>query len=216
MPSKSATESVDRPARTASATPVQTLTVAPEEAELRLDRWFRSRFPGLTHGRLEKLLRTGQVRIDGRRARAGTRLEAGQRVRVPPLPEAARPAPTPAPVKQPSVEDVAELRGRVLHRDDWLVAIDKPAGLAVQGGSGQTRHLDAMLEALRFDAPERPRLVHRLDRDTSGVLLLARSAAAARRLAAAFRGRDAEKLYWALVVGRPEPPRGRIELALAK
>jgi 23S rRNA pseudouridine955/2504/2580 synthase len=198
---------------------VTTLTIAVDEAELRLDRWFKRHFPGLGHGRLEKLLRTGQVRVDGKRAKSGQRLEAGQVVRVPPLDDAAtkKPeAPTPKPPPRIDEADAAALRATVLHRDDEVLAINKPAGLAVQGGTGTTHHLDAMLDALRFDARERPRLVHRLDKDTSGVLLLARSAAAAKWLTAAFRDKSAEKLYWALVVGVPKPRRGHIDLALAK
>ena len=197
---------------------VRGVTVAADEAEIRLDRWFRRHFPGLGHGRLEKLLRTGQVRVDGKRAKSGTRLASGQVVRVPPLPaenpERATPRPQPRP--QPTARDVAALRDSVLFMDDSVIAIDKPSGLAVQGGSGQRRHLDAMLDALRFDRSERPRLVHRLDKDTSGVLLLARSAAAARKLTAAFRGKAVQKVYWALVVGAPDADRGHIDLALAK
>ncbi len=193
---------------------VQTLTVAEDEADIRLDRWFRRRFPELTHGRLEKLLRTGQVRVDGARAKSSARLAAGQAIRVPPLGEAPRPA-APAP-RPPSAEDAAWVQGLVLHRDDHVIAIDKPAGLATQGGTGTTRHLDALLDALRFGAAERPRLVHRLDRDTSGVLLLARSARAAAFLARAFQARETQKTYWAIVVGVPRPERGRIDLALAK
>jgi 23S rRNA pseudouridine955/2504/2580 synthase len=197
-----------------SVSEVQSIAVGPDEGELRVDRWFKRHFPGLAHGRLEKLLRTGQVRVDGRRARAGDRLAAGQIVRVPPLGELApgpvRPAP---PVRE---RDAAAIRSRVLYRDEEVIALDKPAGLAVQGGTGTTRHLDALLDALRFEAPERPRLVHRLDRDTSGVLLLARSAAAAARLAEAFRDKATRKIYWAAVVGVPRPRRGRIDLPLAK
>jgi 23S rRNA pseudouridine955/2504/2580 synthase len=195
---------------------VETHTVTEEEGELRLDRWFRRRYPGLSHGRLEKLLRTGQVRIDGRRAKAGTRLAPGQAVRVPPhlAPEGGREAAPRAPAV--SSEDAEALRARVLYKDDWLLAIDKPAGLAVQGGSGQTKHLDALLEALRFGAPEAPRLVHRLDKDTSGVLLLARTARAARALTAAFRERTARKTYWAVVAGVPPKRQGVIALPLEK
>ncbi len=185
--------------------------VAVDEAGQRLDRWVARRLPGLPQGRLQKLLRTGQVRVDGHRARAGDRLEAGAVVRLPPsgpAPEA-RPAPLPDRL-------VEEVRGWMLHLDEAVIALDKPAGLAVQGGKGTGRHLDGMLEALRFDAPERPRLVHRLDKDTSGVLLLARSAADAARLTAAFRAREAEKLYWAVTAGAPEPPSGRIARPLAK
>ncbi len=194
---------------------VKSLTVAGEEDALRLDRWFRRHFPGLGHGRLEKLLRTGQVRVDGRRAKAGLRLAAGQIIRVPPIVDA---GPKPAPAAPPPLgrRQVAELCRRVLHMDDEVIAFDKPPGLAVQGGSGVARHLDAMLDGLRFDRPERPRLVHRLDKDTSGVLLLARGAAAAARLAGAFRKGSVRKLYWAVVVGVPRPRRGRIDLALDK
>jgi 23S rRNA pseudouridine955/2504/2580 synthase len=112
--------------------------------------------------------------------------------------------------------DLAALRASVLFRDDAVIAIDKPAGLAVQGGSGQHRHLDAMLDGLRFGSAERPRLVHRLDKDTSGVLLLARTAAAARKLTAAFKGKSTRKVYWALVAGAPPEPRGLIDLPLFK
>jgi len=192
---------------------VRTLMVAEDEDGLRLDRWFRRHYPGLAHGRLEKLLRTGQVRVDGRRAKAGLRLVGGQTVRVPPI-DAATPPPRRPP--RPDPRQAAELRSRVLHMDDDVIALDKPSGLAVQGGSGVTRHLDAMLDALRFDAPERPRLVHRLDKDTSGVLLLARNARAAARLAAAFRTKVARKIYWAIVVGIPRPRQGRIDLAVSK
>ncbi|MEO5374211.1 MAG: RluA family pseudouridine synthase [Alphaproteobacteria bacterium] len=196
-----------------------TLTpVVADEAGLRLDRWFRRRFPDLTHGRLEKLLRTGQIRVDGHRAQAGQRLEPGQTVRVPPLPpppaETENRRPTAPP--PPSERDAAALRAMVLYRDDDVIAINKPPGLAVQGGTGTTRHLDGMLDALRFGAPERPRLVHRLDRDTSGVLLLARHAAAAAELAAAFKDRAARKVYWALVAGVPKTSEGRVSAPLAK
>jgi len=204
-------------------TAVRSVTVAPEEAELRLDRWFRQHYPGLGHGRLEKLLRTGQVRVDGKRAKAGTRLAAGQVVRVPPL---APPEPGNAPKRAAlgaayrtsavDSRDLAALRASVLFRDDAVIAIDKPAGLAVQGGSGQHRHLDAMLDGLKFGSAARPRLVHRLDKDTGGVLLLARTAAAARKLTAAFKGKSIRKVYWALVAGAPPEPRGLIDLPLSK
>jgi 23S rRNA pseudouridine955/2504/2580 synthase len=195
---------------------VQTIAVTPEEADLRLDRWFKRRFPELGHGRLEKLLRTGQIRVEGRRARSNTRLESGQRVRVPPLGEVET-----APGRVPARPVVAErearaLQAAVLYKDDDVLAINKPAGLAVQGGTGLDRHLDAMLDALQFEAAERPRLVHRLDRDTSGVLLLARHVRAAAELAEAFRRKDCRKLYWAVVAGVPKQASGRIDLALAK
>ena len=193
---------------------VKHVTVGDEDEGVRLDRWFRGKFPHVTQGRLEKLLRRGEIRVDGGRVRANLRVAAGMVVRVPPLPDAeVRETSTPPPV---SAADAADLQARVLHRDDFLIVIDKPAGLAVQGGSGTTRHLDGLLDALRFDAAERPRLVHRLDRDTSGVLILARTRAAAAAVAAAFRDRAARKLYWALVRGVPNPETGRIDSALEK
>jgi len=193
---------------------VQTIPVAADDGELRLDRWFRRHFPGLGHGRLEKLLRTGQVRVDGRRAKAGDRIAPGQVIRVPPLGDLSAPRPQEAPAPRP--RDIAMIERAVLHIDDDVIVIDKPPGLAVQGGTNTERHLDAMLDALRFGAKERPRLVHRLDRDTSGVLVLARSAAAAAALARAFRDKTTQKIYWAIVVGLPKPRRGRIDQALAK
>jgi 23S rRNA pseudouridine955/2504/2580 synthase len=193
---------------------VETRIVERDEAELRLDRWFRRHFPQVTHGRLQKLLRTGQVRVDGKRAEANLRLAAGQAVRVPPLADApaesaAKPRPVPA-------REAERLAAAVLYRDGDVLVIDKWSGLAVQGGTGTPHHLDAMLDALTFDAKERPRLVHRLDRDTSGVLVLARNAAAAAKLAEAFRGKEARKIYWAVVEGRPKIRQGRIDAALAK
>lgn len=192
---------------------VEIREVATDEAGLRLDRWFRRHFPALSHARLEKWLRTGQVRLDGRRVGAGERLEAGQRVRVPPFEVASSPVVRPA--RPPDAAAARMLRARVLWRDSQVLVLDKPAGLAVQGGTGTSRHLDGMLEALAFDG-ERPRLVHRLDRDTSGVLVLARTAAAAAALGSTFRGRLVRKTYWAIVVGVPEVSAGRIDVPLEK
>lgn len=197
-------------------TGVEIRTVAEDEAELRLDRWFKRHLPQLGHGMLEKLLRTGQIRVDGKRAQSNTRLAAGQQVRVPPIPEqAAAPAAAARPKPKVADADAQALRDAVLYMDDHVIVLNKPAGLAVQGGTGMDRHLDGMLDALRFDG-ERPRLVHRLDKDTSGVLLLGRTAAAAAKLAAAFKGRFARKLYWAVVVGVPKPRQGLIDAPLAK
>lgn len=194
---------------------VQSVTVTADETDLRLDRWFSRRFPELGHGRLEKLLRTGQVRVDGKRAKSNQRLEEGQLVRVPPLGEA-KPA-APAGPKPVSAADAKLLTDAILYIDDDVIVLNKPAGLAVQGGTSlDHHHLDAMLDALIFKAKERPRLVHRLDKDTSGALLLGRSAFATAKLAASFRSRDARKCYWALVVGTPQYPQGRIDAALAK
>jgi 23S rRNA pseudouridine955/2504/2580 synthase len=192
---------------------VQTIAVAADDGEIRLDRWFRRHFPGLGHGRLEKLLRTGQIRLDGRRVSAGDRVAPGQIIRVPPLGDLSSP---PKRSDAPRPRDIEMVQRAVIHRDHDLIILNKPAGLAVQGGTNTERHLDAMLDALRFDSDERPRLVHRLDRDTSGVLVLARSAASAAKLAQAFRDKRTRKIYWAAVVGLPKPRTGRIDQALAK
>ena len=187
-------------------------TVSGDEAEIRLDRWFRRHFPGVQQSVIQKLCRTGQVRVDGHRVDAATRLSAGQSVRVPPLPP--RPQPKPQGVPDPAV--LEEMRDMILYQDDHLFVLNKPYGLPVQGGPGITRHVDGMLEALREPGGDRPRLVHRLDRDTTGVLLIARTAGTAAKLAAAFRGRDMDKTYWAVVAGRPVPVEGQIDLPLKR
>ena len=206
-------------ANAASTMSVHSLAVGAEEGELRLDRWIKRHFPRVTHGRLEKLLRTGQIRVDGKRVKSGQRLEPGQLIRIPPgLEDAGGPEARPAKAAKPPLgaADAKLAQSLVLFKDDDVMALNKPSGLAVQGGTGTGRHLDGMLDALRFGAEERPRLVHRLDRDTSGVLLLARTVAAAAKLAASFRHKSARKIYWALVAGVPKPARGRIDLPLAK
>jgi 23S rRNA pseudouridine955/2504/2580 synthase len=196
------------------SSPVETITVAAADGPGRLDRWFRRHYPMLAHGRLEKLLRTGQIRVDGKRAKAGDRVMPGQAVRIPPL-DAAAPAAAQAP--RPLLPaDEAMVQAAVLHRDDAVIVLNKPPGLAVQGGTRTGHHLDGLLDGLRFGHAERPRLVHRLDKDTSGVLIIARNAAAAAFLTRAFRDKTTRKLYWALAVGLPKPPQGRISLALAK
>lgn len=190
---------------------VETLTVGEDEGDIRLDRFVRRKRPGLPQVAIQRLCRTGQIRVDGHRAEASARLAVGQSVRIPPTTAAAevvRPA--------PDARLVADLEHLILYRDDHILVLDKPAGLPSQGGPGITRHLDGQLDALRFGLAERPRLVHRLDRETSGVLVLARTAAVAARVAAAFRGRDVEKTYWAVVVGRPVPVAGRIEAPLTR
>lgn len=192
---------------------IATRLVTADETDIRLDRWFRRHYPGLTQGAIQKLCRTGQVRVDGHRADAATRLAAGQSVRIPPLP--ATPVPPPVSI-QIDPQAARDLQRLVIYHDESLLVLNKPLGLPVQGGPGITRHLDAQLDALRFGSPERPRLVHRLDRDTSGVLVLARTPGTAARLAAAFRTRAVEKTYWAVVAGRPVPPEGRIDLSLRR
>jgi len=196
---------------------VQQISVSADEGDTRLDRWFKRRFPDLKHGRLEKLLRTGQVRVDGGRAKANQRLQPGQIVRVPPFGAKTeeKSAKNPA-VPKLSDQEAGMIQRMVLYKDEDLFALNKPAGLAVQGGSKTTKHLDGMLDGLRFGSDERPRLVHRLDRDTSGVIIVARTAKSAAVLAKSFQMRDMKKIYWALVMGHPEHPAGTISAALAK
>ncbi len=195
---------------------VETLTVTEDEDGMRLDRWFKRRLPELTLGHLNKIVRTGQVRVDGARAKTSTRVAPGQTVRVPPLragEDVAGPAVRRA---QPSDEDRRAIRNILLFEDRDLMVLNKPYGLAVQGGSGTTHHIDGMLESLGTGAGDRPLLVHRLDRDTSGVLLVAKSRKIASELGEVFRSRQARKHYWALVEGVPRPAQGRISLFLAK
>ncbi len=194
---------------------VQTLTVSADDGDQRLDRWLRRQFPQLQQGRIEKMCRKGELRVDGGRVKANTRLEVGQQVRVPPLPSSDKPAPA-AAKSAISDADARMIRNAVIYRDDHIIALNKPPGLPVQGGSKQTRHVDGLAEALRFDAEEKPRLVHRLDKDTSGVLVLARSRSVAKALTAGFRHRDTRKIYWAAVAGAPVPRMGTIRFGLVK
>ena len=192
---------------------VQNIEVAPDEAEQRLDRWFRRRFPHISQGRIEKMCRKGEIRIDGVRAKSSTRVGPGQTVRVPPLPDNEAPAPA---VQIVNNADTKMMQDLVIYKDDHVIAINKPAGLAVQGGSKTTRHVDGLSEALKFGFADRPRLVHRLDKDTSGVLLLARTQAMASALTTAFRHKDTRKIYWALVAGVPFPRIGTVKYGLVK
>lgn len=185
---------------------VKHLPVDAEEDGARLDRWFKRRFPHIKHGQLEKMLRKGEIRVDGGRAKSNTRVEAGQEIRIPPLP-APLPEGESAPVPQ---KDAALIRNMVIFQNDELIALNKPSGLAVQGGSKTTRHIDGMLPALAMNG-ETPRLVHRLDRDTSGVLIVARTAASAAHLSKLFKSRDLEKTYWAVLLGVPRPRDGEIK-----
>lgn len=190
---------------------VKTVMVAAGDADMRLDRWFKQHYPHLAFGRLQKLVRTGQVRVDGKRVKTSQRLEAGQTVRVPPMDEAE--ARKPGSI---SAEDAAFVRSLVVYKDTDILVVNKPAGLAVQGGTRTERHLDGMLDGLANRSGERPRLVHRLDRDTSGVMMLARSREAAARVGQAFKAKETRKVYWAVTAGVPEPREGEISMALSK
>jgi 23S rRNA pseudouridine955/2504/2580 synthase len=190
---------------------VKLLPVGPAEDGMRLDRWLRRRWPHLTQVQILKLARSGQLRQDGARVKADTRLSAGAVIRVPPLPE----GPPPASKATITPRDIAFARSLVLYEDDEVIALNKPAGLAVQGGTKTYQHIDRLLSAWG-EGQNRPRLTHRLDRDTSGVLLLAKNPDAAAFLAGGFARRRAEKTYWALVEGNPKPSQGLIELPLVK
>ena len=179
--------------------------IGEDEAGMRVDRWFRRRYPELPQTHLNKIVRKGEVRVDGKRVEISTRLEAGQNVRVPPLRAPEKPAQA---EKNADPADVEALRAMTLYEDKDVLVLNKPFGLAVQGGSGTKRHIDGMLESLADRNGARPVLVHRLDRDTSGVLLCAKSRKMAADLGALFRARETRKIYWALVEGVPKPPRG--------
>jgi len=194
---------------------VRTVTVTADEDGMRVDRFFEARFPGLSFSHIQRIIRKGEVRVNGKRTEPKARLAAGQAVRVPPLKIA---PPTPRADAPAAQHDRAFLKSITLYEDDDVLVLNKPMGLAVQGGSGTTRHIDGMLGSLRAphaDA-QRPRLVHRLDKDTAGCLLVAKTRFAAAALAKTFRSRSARKIYWALVAGVPKPRQGRISTYLAK
>ena len=194
---------------------VQTVTVSGDETGMRLDRFFEARFPGLSFSHIQRIIRKGEVRVNGKRAQPKDRLRVGQAVRIPPLEIA------PPKLRDNASEDDktrAFLKSLILHEDDDVMVLNKPMGLAVQGGSGTTRHIDGMLEVMRGRGPDgqKPRLVHRLDKDTAGCLLVAKTRFAASALGSSFKSRSARKIYWALVVGVPRPKQGRISTFLAK
>jgi len=195
---------------------VQQIEVGEGEGDQRLDRWLRRLFPHISQGRIEKMCRKGELRVDGGRVKPATRLDEGQSVRVPPLPEPGDVHAQPKPKAAVSENDARMMQDAVLYRDDHIIALNKPPGLPSQGGSKQTRHVDGLSEALRFGLDEKPRLVHRLDKDTSGVLLLARTRRVAGALTAAFRAREARKIYWAAVAGVPDPRVGTVRYGLVK
>lgn len=195
---------------------VQTITVGAEEGDQRLDRWIRGHFPQMSQVMIEKACRKGEIRVDGGRVKPATRIEAGQSVRLPPMPDEYVPRPKPENPAFPSA-DVEMIQRAVLWKDEHIIALNKPPGLPSQGGSGQgNRHVDGLTEALKFGYKDRPVLVHRLDKDTSGVMLLARTPRVARRLNEAFRHRTTRKIYWAIVAGVPNPLMGTIRYGLVK
>ena len=195
-------------------TKVQTVVVTADENNMRVDRFLEARFPGLSFSHIQRIVRKGELRVNGKRADSKDRLEEGQSVRIPPLkldtPKVAD------SLSEAATKTLDELRKMILFEDADVMVLNKPAGLAVQGGSGLTRHVDQMLEVMRDAKGQRPRLVHRLDRETSGCLLVAKTRFAASALTGSFRHRSARKIYWALVAGVPKPKQGRISTYLAK
>lgn len=191
--------------------------VKDNEAEWRLDKWFKVHFPGLSYGRLSKLLRKGDIRVNGKRAKASMRLEGGMEIRLPPLGKDERTlSDAPKKVRHVSDADVELMRSMVIYQDESVIVLNKRPGLAVQGGTNTPRHIDGMLEALQGDKPDKPKLVHRLDKDTSGVLVIARSGQAAKKLTESFRNRKTNKIYWALLVGKPSQYEGAVQAPLDK
>lgn len=194
---------------------VQILNVTEDEGEQRLDRWLKRRFPQLTQGNIEKMCRTGQLRVDGGRMKAADRIAPGQTVRVPPIPDDV--APPREYSDKISNADIKMIQDCVIFKDEHMIVINKPAGLPSQGGSGQgERHVDGLAEALKFGYKEKPKLVHRLDKDTSGLLMLARTDRVARGLSESLRHRNTRKIYWALCAGVPNPRQGSIKYGLMK
>lgn len=194
---------------------VAKIAVVADEHEMRLDRWFKEHYPDMTFGMLQKLLRKGHIRLDGKRAKSNTRIEAEQIIRVPPLNLETRTYDKKPPAELHQ-DDIYYMQNMVIHMDDDLIVLNKPSGLAVQGGSNTNRHIDGMLGALKYDLTEKPKLVHRLDKDTSGLLLIARTRIAAQKLTKAFQTKTTEKFYWAVVKGAPKLREGKINIPLLK
>lgn len=191
---------------------VQFIKVLEKDDGIRLDRWFSRYYPDLKNGQLQRLLRGKNIRLNGKKASTDVRLQVGDEIRIPPLTVSEK-------VDMPrdlSKADISFMRNLVIYKDEDVIVLNKPAGLAVQGGSKTERHIDGLLDALRFDKEERPKLVHRLDKDTSGVLVIARTAKAAAKLTEAFKTKEAKKIYWAVVVGVPKLKSGKIDAPLIK
>jgi len=197
---------------------VVNLSVDADEDDTRLDRWLKRKFHGLTQGQIEKACRTGEIRVDGARAKANTRVKAGQTVRIPPMtaPKGKEADEDEKPRVRVKSSDADLMRSLVIFEDDRIIALNKPPGIATQGGTGTTRHIDGLSRALVDDTAEKPRLVHRLDRDTSGLILVALDPVVHRGLSVQFADRQVHKRYLAVVHGRPQAMQGRIELALAR
>ncbi|ANI78904.1 MULTISPECIES: RluA family pseudouridine synthase [Sphingobium] len=196
---------------------VRQFRVGPDDDGIRLDRWFQRHLPDIGFNSVSRWARTGQLRVDGARAAPGDRLTEGQMIRVPPAEPKAPEAAKPRRVRpQLSDDQEAFAQSLVIHRDAQAIVINKPPGLATQGGTKTDDHVDGLLDALEFELDQRPKLVHRLDKDTSGALLIARTSRSAAYFAKAFSSRTARKVYWAIVMGVPSIDDGMIELPIAK
>lgn len=196
---------------------VQSIAVAAADAEIRLDRWFKRHLPDVSFNLVSRWARTGQLRLDGKRAIPGDRVEAGQEIRVPPVETAPRRSDRQKLRREAlTTDEVAFVRAMVIHEDPNAFVLNKPPGLATQGGTKTNQHLDRLLDGLAREEAGRPKLVHRLDKDTSGALLVAKSARSAGHFAKAFSGRTARKIYWAIVVGVPDASEGTIDAPLSK
>lgn len=196
---------------------IRQFVVEPDDDGIRLDRWFKRHLPDASFNVVSRWSRTGQLRVDGKRATPGDRLTAGQAIRVPPADPTAAANARPVRRRRELTEDEMEFAlSMVIHKDDAALVINKPAGLATQGGTKTENHVDGLLDALFFELDNRPKLVHRLDKDTSGALLLARTSRSAGHFSKAFSSRTARKVYWALVVGVPDIADGFIDLPIGK
>lgn len=187
------------------------IEVSEDEDGQRLDRFLQKHLKGIPFGLLQKLMRKGQIRVNSKRVKTATRLESGQSVRIPPMEDRA-----PVENKRISERDADLIRDMVIYDDGYIIALNKPAGLATQGGTNIKRHIDGMSVVLSNDKGVKPRLIHRLDKDTSGVLLMARSAQVARDMGKIFQGREIRKIYWALTVPAPEINEGEIRAPILK
>ena len=188
------------------------ILVKEKDNDIRLDRWFHRYYPDLKHGMLERLIKNKNIKLNNTKATAGTHVHTNDEIRIPPLDI----TPKDSAPSRLSKKDCQMMQKLVIYKDNEMIILNKPAGLAVQGGSKTTRHIDGLLDALRFEKDEKPHLVHRLDKETSGVLVVARSANIAAKLTAAFKTRDVHKIYWAVVAGKPQPSSGKIDAPLAK
>ena len=191
---------------------VQFVKVKDTDDGIRLNRWFLKYYPDLPLSRLQKLLRTKQVKVDGKKCETATRLISGQEIRVPPLQDDIMTDNKTSVSKR----DAEFVRSLVIYKDENIIVLNKPSGLAVQGGTNTKRHIDGMLSALCFENDEAPKLVHRIDKDTSGILLLARNRKYAELLTKAFKNKEIKKTYLAVVQGCPKQKKMIIDAPLLK